>query len=251
MSDAPYMMLPFGRSGEVALVDAADFPRLSRYTWHEQHGNIYRNFRANGRKQRQALSHELLNLPPGEKPEFINGNRLDFRRANLRPKVGNVIRYKRSQRNPYRVQVGIDYHTYCVGGWPSREQAEQVRARLTDLVRALRGQNLPRRQIQRQLDQAAGRKRLRYASDTAAAKLLCNVAALIPAHTPADVREEAAQAIAVDVLAGVVTHNELDARTVRAYVRAALGLRDQYRFRSLDAPVSAADERTLAELLAA
>jgi hypothetical protein len=84
-----------------------------------------------------------------------------------------------------------------------------------------------------------------------AAKLLRDVAALIPAGLPADVREEAAQAIVVDLVARKLTRRQLDARTVRAYVRAAYGLREGYRFRSLDAPASPGDERTLGELLAA
>lgn len=87
--------------------------------------------------------------------------------------------------------------------------------------------------------------------EAAAEKLLRDVAALIPAGLPADVREEAAQAIIVDILARKLTRKRLDAQTVRRYIRAAYGLRDPLRFRSLDAPVSHSDLRTLGESLAA
>jgi hypothetical protein len=74
---------------------------------------------------------------------------------------------------------------------------------------------------------------------------------LIPFHHPQDVREEAAQAIAVDLLTGRVKRDELDARAVRRYVRAAYGMRDSMRFRSLDAPTGDGVGPALGELLAA
>ncbi len=82
-------------------------------------------------------------------------------------------------------------------------------------------------------------------------KLLRAVSARVPAHLPADVREDVIQSIAVDVLSGVVRVEGLDARAVRRYVRAAYGLRDSFRFRSLDAPVGEEGGRTFGELLAA
>ena len=63
--------------------------------------------------------------------------------------------------------------------------------------------------------------------------------------------EEAVQAITVDILAHKLARESLDSRTVRRYIRAAYGLRDPLRFRSLDAPVSHNDGRTLGESLAA
>jgi len=87
--------------------------------------------------------------------------------------------------------------------------------------------------------------------EAAAAKLLRDIASLVPMGLPADVREEAVQAITVDILAHKLARESLDSRTVRRYIRAAYGLRDPLRFRSLDAPVSHNDGRTLGESLAA
>jgi hypothetical protein len=87
--------------------------------------------------------------------------------------------------------------------------------------------------------------------EEAAAKLLRDVAARIPAHYPTEIREEAAQAIVFDLVTRKLTRKMIDARTVRRYVSAAYGLRSAWRFRSLDAPVSADDARTLGELLVA
>jgi hypothetical protein len=107
-----------------------------------------------------------------------------------------------------------------------------------------------RKQIQSALDGATGRTARRYGSDAAARELMKYAESVTPAHLPAEAREEVAQAIAVDLLSGEVSREELNPPAVRRYVRDAYGLQG-YRFRSLDAPVRDGDGRTLGELLAA
>ena len=74
---------------------------------------------------------------------------------------------------------------------------------------------------------------------------------LLPANLPAEIREEARQAIILDLLTKKVSVEALkDPRLIRRYVRAAYGLQDGYRFSSLDAPVNDG-ESTLGDLIAA
>jgi hypothetical protein len=194
-----------------------------------------------------------LNLTP-TKPRtevrFLNGDKLDCRRENLRIAVGCIVQrvaLRGASRESFRVRLKIEGINYHVGCWPSEALANEVREVVDLLAPKLRG--LTRRQIQRALDGATGRTARRYAGDAAARELMRYAASRIPAHLPADVREEAAQAIAVDLIAGQIARDELSPLAVRRYVRDAYGLRG-FRFRSLNAPVTD-DGRTLGELLAA
>jgi hypothetical protein len=70
-------------------------------------------------------------------------------------------------------------------------------------------------------------------------ELLMMVASVLPTGLPSEIREEAGQAIVLDLLRRKVTPETLkDPRLVRRYVRAAYGLQDSFRFHSLDAPVN-------------
>lgn len=243
--------LPLYGTGEVALIDERDYLRLARHRWLLDRYYAYRNRIVDGRWRKQGLAHAVLDLPRLSRVEFVNGNTLDCRRANLRAVLGFVYVNRKSNRNPYRVQFSIDDHQFDCGGWPRRDEAEEARAALSPLVASLRGRSLSRREIQARLDAETGRAARRYAGEGVAAELMRFASTLAPSHLPAEVREEVAQAVTVDLLSGVVTRDELDARRVRRYVKDAFGLRDAYRFRSLDAPTNDEDGRTLGETLAA
>jgi hypothetical protein len=250
-----YCTLPLGGSGKVALVDRADFPRLNQFTWRLFQGQARRNCYVGGRRTTQQLSHAVLNLrhtaaksEPRIEVKNLNGNKLDCRRENLR--VAAWCSVRQIGRQSFEVRTKIDGINYHVGCWPSAARAEEMRETVSALIVSLRGRNLTRRQIQSALDGATGRTARRYGSDAAARDLMLYATSRIPAHLPADVREEAAQAIAVDLLAGQIARDDLSPPAVRRYVSDAYGLQG-YRFRSLDAPVRDGDGRTLGELLAA
>lgn len=254
--ETPAKALPIWQRGRVcgsALVDATDHERLARYRWlRDATGYVYRNHTSTGRHEHLFLHRQVSQAPPRLLVTFHDGDPLNCRRANLCVHPGaQVRRDKRQKRNPYTVRVSIDNQQYCVGRWPTRSRAEEAKVIVARVALDLRGRRLNRAQIQRALDVATGYAARRYATEAAAAELLRDAATLVPAGLPADVREEAVQSIAVDLLAGVITPAEVDGRTVRRYVRAAWGLRDAWRFRSLDAPVRSDDGRTLGELLAA
>jgi hypothetical protein len=66
--------------------------------------------------------------------------------------------------------------------------------------------------------------------------LLAFVFEVIPANLPAEVREEAAQALALDLLKKRRRRSTLTPKVVRKYVRDAYGFSNSKRFISLEAP---------------
>lgn len=73
----------------------------------------------------------------------------------------------------------------------------------------------------------------------------------LPTRLPAEIKEEARQAIVLDLLTKKIKPDALkDSQLVKRYVRDAWGLQDRYRFRSLDEPLKDGD-CTLGELIAA
>jgi hypothetical protein len=155
--------LRLGNSGKVALVDAADYVRLSRYRWHLMKGrNAYRHFTMGGRQHGQMLTHAVMGAPRGTLVRTINGDPLDCRRANLRAVsrdgTGTVYVNRRSRRSPYRLTFSVDGVQFDVGGYPRCEWAEEARAALSSVAAALRGRGLTRAQIRRAFDLTSGRK---------------------------------------------------------------------------------------------
>jgi hypothetical protein len=68
------------KEGARVLIDAADAPMVSRYTWHlDRDGYAVRS--SNGTK---AMHLDIVGRSSGLVVDHINGNRLDNRRANLR-----------------------------------------------------------------------------------------------------------------------------------------------------------------------
>jgi hypothetical protein len=88
----------------------------------------------------------------------------------------------------------------------------------------------------------------RRASDDGS-ELLTFIESLLPPNLPADAREEARQAIAVDVLKKKVRRKQLNPQSVRRYVREAFGLNDKFRFLFLDQPCAGAGTSAFGELL--
>jgi hypothetical protein len=79
------MEIPVGH-GLITFVDDEDFPMLSHWTWGiDAYGYVRRAVRVRGRFH-GILMHRQLMLPdPGQDVDHINGDKLDNRKANLRP----------------------------------------------------------------------------------------------------------------------------------------------------------------------
>jgi len=94
-----------------------------------------------------------------------------------------------------------------------------------------------------------GRRRLRESPDAAAA-LLGEIVAALPAYLSSDERSDAAQSIIADVLAGELAPRVPSSSELRRYARAARGMTsDHHKFVSLSAPTR--DGREFGETLAA
>jgi hypothetical protein len=76
--------------GRVALVDDADFPALSQYRWcyraerQGKQGYAVRHVKVEGKDRLAYLHREIMQPGPGQEVIFLNHDRLDCRRENLR-----------------------------------------------------------------------------------------------------------------------------------------------------------------------
>jgi len=87
--------------GKYAIVDLEDFERLNQYRWYCSQSNYakrsIRNKNRKGPKQIEIFMHKVVCPPPkGMVSDHINRNRLDNRKANLRPATWTQNAWNRS-----------------------------------------------------------------------------------------------------------------------------------------------------------
>jgi hypothetical protein len=114
--------------GQHAIVDEADWERLSAFKWYVVNGRrgaFYgRRYveRLNGRPVTKALHHEVLGLSPRQTVDHVNGDTLDNRRANLRVcSPGENARNRRGSRNSLSGFKGV---SRARGRWQARIEYE-------------------------------------------------------------------------------------------------------------------------------
>src|SRR4051794_31497544 len=114
--------LPVGQN-HFALVDDEDFPRLSRYHWMyrpERDGNpgyAVRNIKVDGRRRHQYLHRDIMDPPPGHEVVFVDGNRLNCQRTNLRVlTTAEARRHHRRRRDSASRYKGVYRHA-ATGKW--------------------------------------------------------------------------------------------------------------------------------------
>jgi hypothetical protein len=72
-------------SGSYAIVDAADYPYVSQFSWYEHHtGYVLRTVRVGGKKTTITLGVDLLKPPDGFEVDHKDNNKLNNTRSNLR-----------------------------------------------------------------------------------------------------------------------------------------------------------------------
>jgi hypothetical protein len=238
-------LLPVWHGGEVvahALVDAADFLRLSRYRWClGEHGFPVRRFGPAERRRHHGLSRAVVEAPRGVVVRHRNGDRLDCRRANLIVKGGSVTYNPRVKSLPWRVSISMDGRHITVGHWPTQEAGEDARARAALASLKLRGRGLSVAEIRRALNVVTGRQTEQF---------LASLASRLPRHLAPDEREDVSQSIMLDILSGAITPDDLTPQILRGYASRAVGMaRNGFKFISLSQPT--AEGREFGDHLAA
>ena len=137
--------------GRVAIVEARDFERLSKWNWHYQHkhdheGYAARNIRnVRGGNQSRVLMHRyIMGAEPREEIDHINGNGLDNRRSNLRFSThsqnlanmrrdpdGKSSQYKgvsltERKAKPWRARIRYHYKGIHLGYFATEEEAARA-----------------------------------------------------------------------------------------------------------------------------
>lgn len=127
-------------AGKVALVDDADLPELSKYRFYLHRSGFALTYRPSVGKKRpvSVMLHLLLRTSKdGLYSDHINGDRLDNRRANLRPATPqeNAFNQKTNRNNKsgykgvrkldgrWQAQIHKDGRQYYLGSYPSPELA--------------------------------------------------------------------------------------------------------------------------------
>jgi hypothetical protein len=131
--------------GQFALVDDEDFPLLNDFKWcyrperDAKQGYAVRHRKVNGKDRLCYLHREILPAPPGHEVIFLNHDRLDCRRANLKFVNKEEARQHHRVRRDSRTGIkGVKYnpesdswsayvyrhgHCYRVGTYYSKEAA--------------------------------------------------------------------------------------------------------------------------------
>ncbi len=113
--------LPLNRGME-AIVDEADFPKVSKYLWTvDTDLYVHRMKSVNGKKTKIYLHRELTGFP-SMSVDHRNGNRLDYRRCNLRKATdaqqiaNSLVRKRAGSKSIYK---GVSWHR-TTGMWFTR-----------------------------------------------------------------------------------------------------------------------------------
>jgi hypothetical protein len=134
--------------GQIALVDDADHPLLSDFHWcyrperDGKQGYAIRHQRADGKYKTVYLHRHIMQPPPGMEVIFLNHDRLDCRRENLKVVTKEEARRHHRVRSDSRSGVkGVRYnaesdswsayvyrggHAYHVGTYREQWQAERA-----------------------------------------------------------------------------------------------------------------------------
>jgi hypothetical protein len=131
--------------GQFALVDDEDFRLLNDFKWcyrperDDKQGYAVRHRKVNGKDRLCYLHREILPAPPGHEVIFLNHDRLDCRRANLKVVNKEEARQHHRVRRDSKTGIkGVKYnaesdswstfvyrhgHCYHVGTYYSKEAA--------------------------------------------------------------------------------------------------------------------------------
>lgn len=150
------------------LVDFEDVARIKAHRWRVESGGrvIVRRLVRGGRRRKQTLQRFIVGPYTGE-ITYLNGNRLDLRRANLASLPGHIERLTDARRRrSWRAIVRVDGRRYSCGYWPSQWLAEQALKSARAILPELAGRGYAPNRIRFRLARACGV--LVFAGDTEA-----------------------------------------------------------------------------------
>lgn len=116
------------RSGQIAVVDDDDFPRVARFPWHLK--NKQYAVRTVGR-HKVYLHHEILGQPPsGLEVDHVDGNGLNNQRRNLRFCTRRQNTQNRRPRSDARSRFkGVDWDP-CKKKWRAKIRIDGKQRRI-------------------------------------------------------------------------------------------------------------------------
>ena len=133
------------RDGRSCLVDAEDYPFLSRFKWaeREEHHNVYAvtHFYAGGNWCEIKMHRLIMNAKKSQQIDHINGNGLDNRKQNLRlvghrynaqnrhvDKPGKSSRFRGvvANKGKWQATIKIKKKTTYLGRFESEEDAARA-----------------------------------------------------------------------------------------------------------------------------
>lgn len=125
--------------GAIALVDAADYERLSARLWYLTSAGYAANGGGRGGSPVTLMHREIMNSGPGELADHIDGNRLNNTRANLRvcdaaqnarnsrPKPGTFKGVWRPKNRPsFRAAIKLGGRALHLGTFATAEEAARA-----------------------------------------------------------------------------------------------------------------------------
>lgn len=149
----PPKTIPVGVN-HFAIVDAEDHPRLSRWKWQlKGRGYACRSAKVNGKQAHISMHREVIGDIGNLQADHRNGNRLDNRKANLRPathsqnqmnkgvqvnnKSGQRGVYFNKRRQQWYAQICLNGVRKFLGAHPSLEKASKA---YTEAAKVLHGE---------------------------------------------------------------------------------------------------------------
>ena len=134
--------------GQIAVIDDDDFADIARFKWfyraerNGKPGYAVRNIKVDGKATMRYLHREIMNPTPGHEVIFLNHDRLDCRKENLRAVTTEEARQHHRMRSDCKTGAkGVRYNgdtgtwsaylyrygnAYHVGTFYFKEQAEQA-----------------------------------------------------------------------------------------------------------------------------
>lgn len=138
--DTSYRLIPLTQ-GQNAIVDTADFERLSQFNWHAHWNPNTKSFYARCWQNGRMMMHKfILGYGPGEQADHRNYNTLDNRRENLRkctPTQNAQFRRLRSDnvsgfkgvyfnQGKWRAVITVNKQRIELGGFYSAKEAAKA-----------------------------------------------------------------------------------------------------------------------------